>query len=127
MTAWIRQAQRGKCDPEEAYEIFSLSAAHWAFLAAFGTMSGMLLDYLFGVSFDAVLIFSLSVFPAFGLLSAADAARARSAGKANAAPKRAGKRGENRRTYRPIAHRWIIPVTASVVPAAGWAGILFAG
>lgn len=127
LTAWIRQAQRGNRDPEEAYGIFSLSAAHWAFLAVFGIMSGMLLDYVFGVSFDAVLTLSLSVFPAFGLLSAADAVRARSAGQAGAAPKRAGKRGEDRRTYRPIAHRWIIPVTASVVLAAGWAGVLFAG
>ncbi|MFI1187416.1 hypothetical protein [Streptomyces californicus] len=127
LTAWIRQAQRGKCGPEEAYGIFSLSAAHWAFLAAFGIMSGMLLDYLFGISFDVVLALSLSVFPAFGLLSAADAVRARSAGKANAAPKRADKRGEDRRTYRPIAHRWIIPVTASVVLAAGWIGVFSAG
>ncbi|ARF61518.1 MULTISPECIES: hypothetical protein [Streptomyces] len=127
LTAWIRQAQRGECDAEEARDIFSLSAAHWAFLAAFGIMTGMLLDYLFGVSFDAVLTLSLSVFPAFGLLSAADAVRARSAGQVDAAPKRAGKRGEGRRTYRPIGHRWIIPVTASVVLAAGWASVLFAG
>ncbi|QRV27479.1 hypothetical protein I6J42_24575 [Streptomyces californicus] len=101
--------------------------AHWAFLAAFGIVSGMLLDYVFGVSFDAVLTLSLSAFPAFGLLSAADALRARSAGQANAAPKRAGKRGEGRRTYRPVAHRWIIPVTASVVLAAGWIGVFFTG
>ncbi|MFE9172582.1 hypothetical protein ACFYNZ_24415 [Streptomyces kebangsaanensis] len=127
LTAWLRQAQRGECDPEEAHDIFSLSAAHWAFLAALGIMSGMFLDYLFGVSFDAVLTFSLSVFPAFGLLSVVDAVRARSARDADAAEQRSSKWNKKSRKYRPIVHRWIIPVTASVLLLAVWLVVFFAG
>ncbi|MFD8060635.1 hypothetical protein ACFXA0_27770 [Streptomyces cyaneofuscatus] len=125
LTTWIRQAQRGESDPEEASDIFSLSAAHWAFLAALGIMSGMLLDHLFGVSFDAVLTCSLSVFPAFALLSVADAVRARSARETGAARKRPGKRKQESRRYRPIRHRWIIPVAAAVLLAAFWLLLLF--
>jgi hypothetical protein len=90
-------------------------------------MSGMLLDYLFGVSFDAVLAFSLSVFPAFGLLSVVDAVRARSARDADAAEQRSSKRSEKSRKYRPITHRWIIPVAASVLLLAVWLVVFFAG
>ncbi|MFD4951462.1 hypothetical protein [Streptomyces sp. NPDC058451] len=125
LTAWLRQAQRGECDPEEACDIFSLAAAHWAFLAGLGIVSGMLLDYLFGVSFDAALTFSLSVFPAFGLLSAADAVRARSARVA--AEQRSGRRNKGSRKYRPINRRWIILVTASVLLSAVWFVVFFAG
>ncbi|WP_329613095.1 hypothetical protein OG244_07110 [Streptomyces brevispora] len=126
LTAGLRQAQRGECDPEEAWDIFSLSAVHWAFLAAFGIMAGMLLDYLFGVSFDTVVAASLSLFPAFSLLSAVDAARARSARDQNASERNSGKQGKKGQKYIPIPHRWIIPVTAAVLLAALWLTVFFA-
>ncbi|MHC5703633.1 hypothetical protein OTC26_019640 [Streptomyces tirandamycinicus] len=127
LNAWIRQAQRGDCDPDEAYDIFSLSAAHWGFLAAFGIMSGMLLDYLFGISFDLILTFSLSAFPAFGLLSVADAVRARLARDADKTKKRASKRSKKIHKYHPITHRRIIPIAASVSLLTAWTALLFTG
>lgn len=127
LTSWLRQAQRGECDPEEACDIFSLSAAHWAFLAALGIMAGMLLDYVFGVSFDAVFTFSLSVFPAFSLLSAADAVRARLARGGNVAERTTKKRNEKGRMYIPITHRWLIPAAAPALLAAFWIVVFFTG
>ncbi|MEW2131188.1 hypothetical protein [Streptomyces sp. NPDC005435] len=112
LTSWLRRSQRGECAAGEAYDMFSLAAAHWAFLAALGIVSGMFLDHLFGVSFAAVLAVTLSVFPAFCLLSAADAVRAR--------------RSRENLTYRPIARRWVIPVVASMSLPAVWR-VLLAG
>ncbi|WP_018547057.1 hypothetical protein [Streptomyces sp. LaPpAH-108] len=105
LTSWLRRSQRGECDAGEAYDMFSLSAAHWAFLAALGIVSGMFLDHLFGVSF--------AVFPALCLFSAADAVRAR--------------RSRKNLTYRPIARRWVIPVAASVSLLAVWRVVLAGG
>ncbi len=131
LTAVLRQAQRGERGPVWAGDMFLQSAELWALLAGAGAMAGMPLDYFFGVSFDAVLTFSLSVFPAFGLLSLADAVRARSMREAEAERrekrKRLGRKKQAIRPYRPIGRRWIIPVAASVLLLTFWSVLFFTG
>ncbi|MFF2540837.1 hypothetical protein [Streptomyces cyaneofuscatus] len=130
-TAWLRQAQRGERGPEWARDMFLQAAELWALLAGVGILVGMALDHVFGVPFDAVLTFSLSVFPAFGLLSLADAVRARSMREAEAARrqkrKRLGKKKQPVRCYQPIRRRWIIPVAASVLLTTFWTVLLSTG
>lgn len=131
LTALLRQAQRGECGPEGARDMFCQSAELWALSAGAGAMAGMPLDHFLGVSFDAVLTFSLSVPPAFALLSLADAVRARSMREAEAVRrqkrKRLGKKKQAIPRYRPIRRRWIIPVAASALLATFWSVLLFTG
>ncbi|MFJ6885016.1 hypothetical protein ACIQRC_09345 [Streptomyces californicus] len=87
----MRQAQRGECDPEEAWEIFSLSAAHWALLSGIGIVAAIFLDFICGDLSDDFVVFPLSVLPAFSLLSFADAVRARVMRGAEGEEEEAGK------------------------------------
>ncbi|MFI5725836.1 hypothetical protein [Streptomyces cyaneofuscatus] len=111
--------------------MFLQAAELWALLAGVGILVGMALDHVFGVPFDAVLTFSLSVFPAFGLLSLADAVRARSMREAEAARRQKrkglGKKKQPIRCYQPIRRRWIIPVAASVLLTTFWTVLLSTG
>ncbi|MBB1245879.1 hypothetical protein GL263_20330 [Streptomyces durbertensis] len=126
LTGWLRQAQRGECTPGDACEIFSLSAGGWCLVAASGVMLGMLLDFLFKVPFDVVLSISLSVPPAFALLSGVEAVRARSARDAGGNLRRSKKR-RKRRNYRPMARRWIVAAAGSMFLLIFWVQILFVG
>ncbi|WP_411080678.1 hypothetical protein [Streptomyces sp. cmx-18-6] len=135
-TAWIRQAQRGESDPEEAFDMFRHSAECWALMTGFGIMAGMLLDYLFGVSFDLVVTLVLSTGPAFALMSGVDALRARSEQRRTTRTVRS-KKGKGRkqtrrarmlkeRTYTPLSHRWLVLVAGVALLTPIWLSIFFA-
>ncbi|MFE6731053.1 hypothetical protein ACFVAM_24010 [Streptomyces californicus] len=131
LTAWMRQAQRGECDPEEAWEIFSLSAAHWVLLSGIGIVAAICLDFICGDLSVAVVVFSLSVPPAFSLLSFADAVRARVMRDAEVERKekrkRLGKKKQETRLYRPIGSRRIIPLAVSVLLLPVWIVVFVVG
>ncbi|MFE2294309.1 hypothetical protein [Streptomyces sp. NPDC059452] len=131
LTALLREAQRGECDPEEAREMFVSSAGHWALLTGFGVVAAILVDFLSRGLSNVVVILSLSVFPAFALLSFVDAMRARALRDAEAERrkkrKRQGKKRRPIRCYHPIGNRWIIPLATSVLLLPVWIVIFFAG
>ncbi|MFG3496812.1 hypothetical protein [Streptomyces sp. NPDC047886] len=121
LAAWMRRAQRGDCDADEAREIFSLSAAHWAFLAAFGIMLGMVLDYALNVSFDLVVSVFLTVCPAVSLASFIEALRAKRLKRMTPARKQSkGKHADVELKYAPIRGRWTISATAIVLLTPLW-------
>ncbi|WP_188269530.1 MULTISPECIES: hypothetical protein [unclassified Streptomyces] len=106
LVTWIRLAQRGSCGPVNAREIFGFSAAFWTLLSASGCLVGMFLDYVELVPFEASLIFSLSAFPSFALLSGADCLRAtRGRGSEPVTVRNAGGRKVTKKRYVPIGHR----------------------
>ncbi|MBD3552599.1 hypothetical protein [Streptomyces sp. SP18CM02] len=108
--------------------MFVHSAEPWALLTGFGILMAMLLDYLFRVPFDPVATFSLTGFPAFALLSYADASRAKKMRDAEA--ERAKKRerlGKKKQTrpYRPIRNRWTVLLATSVLLLSVWIMVFF--